>query len=92
MPTDAALAPLDAAIAKRPEVDTLRLTEALQALCAARDDTADPARREHLCLLIALVMAVKHPIATPPWEALLQARRTQPRFVSLPGSAARITE
>jgi hypothetical protein len=78
MPTDADLAAvLDAVIEKRPFVDTYLLTVALENLCRARDELRGPAeaaRRERICLLIALVMGVKHPINAPPWDALVQAR------------------
>ena len=78
-PSDAELAGLlDLVIERRPAVDTVRLTDALQALCRARDLTEDAVERERVCLLIALVMGVKHPIDAPPWNALVQARAALP--------------
>ncbi len=74
-PSDLELAGLlDAVIERRPDVDTARLTTALEALCRARDAIADPIERERISLLVTLVMGVKHPIDAPPWDALVQAR------------------
>ena len=79
MPSDVDLARvLDAVIEKRPFVDTYLLTVALENLCRARDEIRGDAgalHRERICLLIALVMGVRHPIGPPPWDALVQARQ-----------------
>ncbi len=83
-PSDAKLAELlDAAIAERPRVDTGRLVAALAALCQARDETTDATKRERINLLVTMVMAVKHPLGPPPWEALVDARAAAFRPVGL---------
>ena len=75
-PTDRDLArKVDAVIATKPDVDADRCTEALAALCRARDGMIDDAHRDGINLLISLVMAVKHPLATPPWDEIADARR-----------------
>ncbi len=75
-PIEEALDRLDEALAVRPAVDTDRLTRALEALCRARDACTDAAERQQVSLLVTLVMGVKHPLGVPPWDALVESRRS----------------